>query len=355
MNQAGRNTALLDIVDLRKTYRTHRRQSRRAGEVHAVDGVSLSVTAGSTVGLVGESGSGKSTLARAVPRLIEPTSGHVHFDGVDITTLRRRDLPGLRRHLQIVFQDPYAALDSLAIVSDSVGEPLLTHLGLRGAARRDRVSELFHLVGLSAEHVERYPHELSGGQLQRVAIARALATGPQLIILDEPVSSLDLSTQAQVVNLLGRLQHELGVAYLFIGHDLSVVHHVSDRIAVMYLGQIVEEGPAEAVYAKPKHPYTHALVSAVPIPDPARQRARTRLVLDGDLPAAVNPPDGCRFHPRCPYAMEICGAEPPERYDTPDGTRVHCHLHTTGPHLAGETVVTLAATHRAPAHAVQSR
>jgi oligopeptide/dipeptide ABC transporter ATP-binding protein len=329
------SSPLLEVTGLRKTYRLARRP------VHAVDGVDLHVDAGETLGLVGESGSGKTTLARLIPRLIEPTLGTIRFDGVDVTAMTRRELPPFRRHVQVVFQDPYASLDSLATVCDSVGEPLRTHLGLRRAQRRARVDELFVLTGLSGDHLDRYPGELSGGQLQRVAIARALAADPKLIILDEPVSSLDVSTRAQIINLLCRLQAELALAYLFIGHDLAIVRHVSDRIAVMYLGEIVEEGPADRVYEAPKHPYTFALVSAVPIADPVRQRARARLVLDGDLPSAINPPAGCRFHPRCPYVMEICREEPPEAYLAPDGTRVRCHLHSSGPKLSGESVTTI--------------
>jgi len=330
--------ALLQVRGLRKAFRVGRRA------VYAVDGVDLDVSSGEAVGLVGESGSGKSTLARAIPRLIEPTAGTITFDGSDVTAMRRRELPSFRRNVQVVFQDPYASLDSLATVADSIGEPLFTHFGLRGAARRARAAEMLQLTGLGEEHLDRYPAELSGGQLQRIAIARALAAGPRLLILDEPVSSLDVSTRAQIINLLCRLQAQLGLAFLFIGHDLAVVHHVSDRIAVMYLGEIVEEGPAEAVYEAPKHPYTFALLSAVPVPDPIRQRARTRLVLEGDLPSPMEPPAGCRFHPRCPYVMDICRVESPQDYASPDGSHVRCHLHTSGPQLAGEPITTLVRT-----------
>ncbi len=331
-------SALLELTGIEKSF--------RAGghTVHAVDGVDLSVEAGQTVGLVGESGSGKSTLARVIPRLVEPTRGTITFDGTDVTALARRQLPAFRRSVQVVFQDPYASLDALATVGDSVGEPLFTHFGLRGAARRARAAELLELTGLSPEHLDRYPGELSGGQLQRVAIARALAAGPRLVVLDEPVSSLDVSTRAQIVNLLCGLQAQLRLAFVFIGHDLAIVRHVSDTIAVMYLGQIVEEGPAGAVYEAPKHPYTYALVSAVPVADPARQRARPRLVLDGDLPSAIDPPPGCRFHPRCPYVMDVCRVQVPAPFTAPDGTQVRCHLHTSGPELAGRPVTTIPST-----------
>jgi peptide/nickel transport system ATP-binding protein len=332
------STPLLEVSGLEKVFRVG------GHSVHAVDGVDLQVGRGETVGLVGESGSGKSTLARAIPRLVEPTNGTVTFDGADVTAMRRRELPSFRRNVQVVFQDPYASLDSLATVADSIGEPLRTHFGLGGAARRARAAELLALTGLGGEHLDRYPGELSGGQLQRVAVARALAAGPRMLILDEPVSSLDVSTRAQIINLLRRLQSQLGLAFLFIGHDLAIVRHVSDRIAVMYAGEIIEEGPAASVYDTPKHPYTYALLSAVPVPDPVRQRARTRLVLEGDLPSPINPPPGCRFHPRCPYAMDVCRTHAPEEFLAPDGTRVRCHLHTSGPQLAGAPVTTIPST-----------
>ena len=330
--------ALLELKGITKAFRVGRHV------VHAVDGVDLRVEAGRTVGLVGESGSGKSTLGRVIPRLVEPTSGSITFDGTDVTAMPRRQLPSFRRSVQVVFQDPYASLDALATIGDSVGEPLFTHFGLRAPARRARAVELLALVGLSAEHLDRYPGELSGGQLQRVAVARALAAGPRLMVLDEPVSSLDVSTRAQIINLLCGLQAELGLAFLFIGHDLAVVRHMSDTIAVMYVGQVVEEGPAGTVYEAPKHPYTYALLSAVPVANPTRQRARARLVLEGDLPSAIDPPRGCRFHPRCPYAMDVCRLQEPEDFTTPDGTRVRCHLHTSGPRLGGQPVTTIQTT-----------
>jgi oligopeptide/dipeptide ABC transporter ATP-binding protein len=330
--------SLLEVTGLEKTFKVGRHT------VHAVDRVDLAVQTGETVGLVGESGSGKSTLARAIPRLLEPTAGTIRFAGTDVTAMARSELPSFRRNVQVVFQDPYASLDPLATVADSIGEPLFTHFGLRGAARRARAADLLGLTGLGDEHLDRYPAELSGGQLQRVAIARALAAEPRLLILDEPVSSLDVSTRAQIINLLCRLQSQLRLAFLFIGHDLAIVRHVSDRIAVMYVGEIVEEGSAEAVYNAPKHPYTYALVSAVPVPDPGRQRARARLVLEGDLPSPMQPPPGCRFHPRCPYAMNICRVHAPEEFTAPDGARVRCHLHTSGPQLAGRPVTMIPPT-----------
>ena len=241
----------------------------------------------------------------------------------------------------MIFQDPYSSFDPRATVGSSISEPLRAHEDMNRQQRYERASELVELVGLGPQHLERYPYQFSGGQLQRLAIARALAIKPDLVVCDEPVSSLDVSTQAQVINLMRQLQRDLGVAYLFIAHDLSVVRHVSDNIAVMYLGRIVEQGPAEAVYNAPKHPYTEALLSAVPVPDPVEQRSRTRIVLTGDVPSPVDPPPGCRFHTRCPFVMDICRTVDPEDTITPDGTTVACHLHTSGPTLAGASVRTI--------------
>jgi oligopeptide transport system ATP-binding protein len=300
---------------------------RTVGHVRAVDGVDLSIGVGTSVGLVGESGSGKSTLGRLMLRLIEPTSGTVTFEDTDVTKLSGGALRRLRRHMQMVFQDPYSSMDPRSYVSDAVAEPLRSQLGMRGSELEDRVAELFRLVGLSPSYRGRFPHEFSGGQLQRLAVARALATNPRLVVCDEPVSSLDVSTRAEVINLLSDLQDQLGIAYLFIAHDLGVVRHVSDRIAVMYLGRLVEEGEAEAVYGDPKHPYTQALLSAIPVPDPVLQRGRARIVLQGELPSPANPPSGCHFHTRCIHVMDVCRSIDPPVSMMADGTRVYCHLH----------------------------
>jgi oligopeptide/dipeptide ABC transporter ATP-binding protein len=312
---------------------------RTIGWVQAVDEVSLSVDRGETLGLVGESGSGKSTLGRIALGLIDPTVGSVLVDGVDPSTLGRGQRLGVRRKAQCVFQDPYSSLDGFTPVGESIAEPLRTHKVVNGAtARRKRVGELLELVGLRPSIAERYPREFSGGQLQRIAIARALALEPELIVLDEPVSALDVSTQAEVVNLLGDLQERVGVAYLFIAHDLAVVDHVSSRVAVMYLGQIVELGTTRAVIDSPKHPYTLSLLSAVPGQTEVGAVKHQRILLSGDLPSPSNMPSGCRFHTRCPFAMEICSEVVPTPFTAPDGTVATCHLHTEGPKLAGRPV-----------------
>ncbi len=329
-----------------KHFPIHRGILRRTvGHVRAVDGVDLAVEEGRTLGLVGESGSGKSTIGRVLLRLLAPTAGTVMFDGTDITSLPERQLRPLRRGMQLVFQDPFSSFDPLATIADSLAEPMKTYLDLDPRGREDRIADLLRTVRLNPDHRNRYPREFSGGQLQRVAIARALALSPKLLVLDEPVSSLDVSIQADVINLLADLQAELGIAYLFIAHDLAVVRHVSTRIAVMYLGRIVEEGPAGAVYDAPKHPYTEALLSAIPVPDPERQRERERIVLEGDIPSPAAPPSGCRFHTRCRYAFEPCATVDPPEFTANDGTRVACHLHTDGPALAGETVYGLSREH----------
>src|SRR5690349_23554157 len=299
---------------------------REVARVHAVDDVSLELRAGETLGLVGESGCGKSTLARCLARLYPLTSGSVVFEGQDISTLSRRELRPVRRELQMVFQDPYASLNPRKRVGEILSDPLRVHKrGNRDQIKR-RVRELLELVGLSPEHINRYPHEFSGGQRQRIGVARALALHPKLIIADEPVSALDVSIRAQVINLLDDLQAELHLTYIFNAHDLGVVRHVSYRIAVMYLGKIVEVSPAEELYQRPIHPYTEALLSAVPIPDPDLSARRERIVLEGDVPSPITPPSGCRFHPRCRYATEICAQEEPPL--VPHGTKGHmaaCH------------------------------
>lgn len=314
---------------------------RVQSHVHAVSDVTVSIRPGESLGLVGESGSGKSTLGRLALRLADPSSGSVRFEGKDVTKLSGARLRAMRSRAQMVFQDPFSAFNPLQALAASVAEPLNTHLRLNSRDRDARLEELMSLVGLSASHLERYPRELSGGQLQRLAIARALAASPRLVVLDEPVSSLDVSTQAQVINLLESVQEKLGVAYLFIAHNPALVRHLSDRIGVMYLGEIVELGSAEEVYERPKHPYTHALLSAVTVPDPEIQRARQRIVLRGDIPNPAAPPAGCRFHTRCPYALEMCSTEAPAPFRTPDGTTVRCHLHTAGPMLGGRPIAEL--------------
>ena len=330
---------LLKASALQKRFVSSRNGLGLAREwVHAVNDVSLTVVPGQTMGIVGESGSGKSTLGRLLLRLIEADAGTIRFDGKDLRALRGRGMRQARADMQMVFQDPYASLDPTKMILDSVGEPLRVHRNMRGPEREARVLELLELVGLGEHHLKRYPYEFSGGQRQRIAIARAVALNPKLVVADEPVSALDVSTQSQVINLMLDLQQELGVAYVFISHDLSVVRQISDQISVMYLGRVVEAGPSAEVYRAPRHPYTAGLLAAVPIPDPRRERRRERLVLRGDAPDPSRPPAGCAFHPRCPHAMDICKVETPPLVEVAPGTAAACHLHGHGPRLQGGTV-----------------
>ncbi|MDP8904916.1 MAG: ATP-binding cassette domain-containing protein [Chloroflexota bacterium] len=304
---------------------------RHIGDLQAVDGVNLTVQRGETLGLVGESGCGKSTLARAVIRLYEATAGRIRFDGQDITTLRGEELRRVRSRMQMIFQDPYASLNPRMTIGSMLEEPMRVHGAKRGAEARAEVRRLLEVVGLPPSAINRYPHEFSGGQRQRAGIARALAVRPEFVAADEPVSALDVSIQAQIVNLLGELQREFGLTYLFIAHDLSVVRHISDRIAVMYLGRVVELSPSQELYRQPLHPYTHALVSAVPIADPHVERQRRRIILRGDVPSPINPPSGCRFHTRCWLRRELdnperCVTEYPPLRELRPGHAAACHF-----------------------------
>jgi len=306
--------------------------------LRAVDDVSLEIFAGDSFGLVGESGSGKSTLARVAVGLIEPTAGGVSINGTELSKSRGRERKRVRQSVQMVFQDPYSSFAPHAAVGESIAEPLIVHTTLGASERRERVRAILELVGLASHFAGRLPYQLSGGQLQRAAIARALILDPAVLVLDEPVSALDVSTQAQVINLLSDLRERLDVTLFIIAHDLSVVRQATNVVGVMYLGRVVEHGPAAAIYAAAAHPYTLALLSAVPVPDPAVQRTRERIILQGDIPSPLNPPSGCHFRTRCPYAMNICAETKPEPFLTPAGVTVECHLHTSGPTLAGSPI-----------------
>lgn len=317
---------LLKVTNLVKNFelRVNNGARRKKRIVQAVTNVSFSVGKGQTLGLVGESGSGKTTVGRCILRLIEPTSGSVEFEGQDLGSLKFEELRALRRKMQIVFQDPFASLDPKMTVGSSISEPLIVQ-NVPGD-HSDKVIELLELVGLSADHAQRFPHEFSGGQRQRIGVARALALNPALIVLDEPVSALDVSIQAGVINLFEDLLSRLGMSYIFIAHDLSVVRHIADRVAVMYLGKIVEIGEQQAVYEHPTHPYTKALLSAVPLPDPKTERSRHRIMLEGDVPSPVNPPSGCRFRTRCWKAQDVCAQEEPMLTIRPSGQMSACHF-----------------------------
>jgi oligopeptide transport system ATP-binding protein len=331
LEPARSGEVILEAHDLKKHYPIKAGVFRRTvGHVKALDGVSFELYKGETLGVVGESGCGKSTLGRTLMRLEEPTAGTVIFDGVPMYEQRGGAMRRLRRDIQIVFQDPYTSLNPRMTVGDIIGEPFDIHPDVvPKGGRKQRVRDLLDLVGLNPEHINRYPHQFSGGQRQRIGIARGVALNPKVIICDEPVSALDVSVQAQVVNLMEQLQDELGLAYIFIAHDLSVVRHISDRVAVMYLGKIVEIGDEDQIYSRPTHPYTQALLSAVPVPDPTLRTVREQIVLTGDVPSPANPPSGCRFHTRCWKAQEICSVEEPLLVPRPDGQSAHdsaCHF-----------------------------
>jgi oligopeptide transport system ATP-binding protein len=325
MTTAHTNGTLVDVKDLQMHFPVVKGLlQRRVGTVKAVDGVSFSIRRGETLGLVGESGCGKSTTGRAILQLYRPTNGEVFFEGQDLTKIQGAELRKMRRSVQMIFQDPYASLNPRMTVGDIVSEPIKVHNLRKGPAIRERTQELLSLVGLNPSFANRYPHEFSGGQRQRIGIARALAVEPSFVVCDEPVSALDVSIQAQIVNLLEELQDRLGLTYLFIAHDLSVVKHISDRIAVMYLGKVIELAEGDKLYSMPMHPYTQALLSAVPIPDPQVEKQRRRIILEGDVPSPLNPPPGCHFHTRCPIAIQKCKEEEPPFTDYGGGHFAAC-------------------------------
>ncbi len=324
---AKENDYILELKDLKKYFRI--KSKKTFGEhpiLKAVDGVSFRIKRGEIFGLVGESGCGKTTLGRTAVRLYDPTGGQIIFNGQDITNLSHKELIPLKQKMQIIFQDPYASLNPRLTVGDIIAEPMVIHKMFTPAERTERVQELLRVVGLKPDHIRRYPHEFSGGQRQRVGIARALAMGPEFIMCDEPISALDVSIQAQIINMLEELQQKRNLSYLFVAHDLSMVRHICHRIGVMYLGNLVECGSCRDVYKEPKHPYTQALLSAVPIPDPDRAAAKERIILEGEIPSPVNPPAGCPFSTRCPHATDRCKEEKPVLRDV-DGTMVACHLY----------------------------
>ena len=321
-------TILLNVKNVKKHFPVTRGIvfQKQIGTLKAVDGISFDVFKGETLGLVGESGCGKSTIARTILQLYRPTSGEVIFDKIDLTSLKGNELRKIRRRMQVVFQDPYSSLNPRLTVGDIIGEPLKIHRIVKGKERLNHVKELINLVGLNLDSVKRYPHECSGGQRQRIALARTLALKPEFIVCDEPISALDVSIQAQIVNLLEKLQSELGLTYLFIAHDLSMVRHISNRVAVMYLGKIVELAERNQLYNSPQHPYTKALFSSVPIPDPVAEENRRRIILDGDVPNPINPPKGCNFNTRCPVATDRCFNEEPAFRIVSSGQWCACHL-----------------------------